>query len=171
MFRRLFLSIEYQDSGDSREVVDAFAAEYGLRDGRQVAEMEDFEEFGCWRMRRYPVGRSRNRAETLCDEICRYLHECTSLGWIVRVYPPMPGWQRSVRDWFSLLHWTLAHPDDPERTHNVRLLKWKLWCLRHRLAPFERCECGKFTRVFWRVRDPHYDRAGKWIGPDCGLPF
>ena len=46
----------------------------------------------------------------------------------------------------------------------IRLFKWS------DLIPFQRCDCGKFTRVFWRYRDPHF-KHGKFVGPDSCLPF
>jgi len=167
MLRKLFVAIEYQDWGDAWRETDQVAAEFGLLGGTQLYEAE---ELGQCAVRRYPVGRSRRRAESLCNQLDDYLHRGTSLGWIVWVEPRVPRAFVRGREFLSLLGQVLRQPPGIERDYNLYLLKYDLVSLWHFLRPFARCDCGGFTKMFWRTRDPHF-RNGRWVGPDDCLPF
>lgn len=166
--RQKYIAIEYQDWGDGWREVDEVAADLGLSgEGRQLS---DAVEWGQFAVRVYPVSRSRRRAEEVCDLLSDYITKATSLSWIVYVHPPLPHAVRRVRAFLSLLRQVARQPPGMERDENLYLLKYDLTALWRFLNPFERCDCGGFTKILWRVRDPHY-RNGKWVGPDDCLPF
>lgn len=115
----------------------------------------------------YRFSGSRREAENRARWIAGSL---SAAPCVVSLSPELPPWVRAFREWVALAWWVVRYPDDPDQPHNAYLLRCDLRNFRRSLLPFHRCECGKYTRVFWRYRDPHY-RDGRWIGPDDCLPF
>lgn len=163
MLRALKIGLEFDNDPDLEAAVLDTARCWDLY---EVLSHESSETLA---MLWFHGGRRRGRVERVADEMQNHFNQ-TGLPCCVYVDPAQPFWWRRLKETASLAWWVFRHPHDPDRQHNLYIIRSDAGHLLRSLAPFERCDCGKFTRLFWRRRDPHY-RNGKWVGPDCGLPF